>query len=176
MFPVYCRRCCDFPLSCPGMIDTQAWLSTESLGNGGRTTRPAFVLPRSFKENKLFIVPVLGKVFSPWLSQAISSEPWPFCLACLLAAKLSLFLVIFSFLENVNAYSQRSMWSAGLQEMSIGDCLSDVTLCHSECLSIHFLIIAPNLTPESILLNLLCVDLPAFLLSGYLVSQVLWHE
>lgn len=43
------------------------------------------------------------------------------------------------------------------------------------CLSIHFLIISPNLTPESILLKLLIVHLPAFLFSGYLVCQVLWH-
>lgn len=78
------------------------------------------------------------------------------------------FLVIFSFLESLSAYSQRSMWSAGPQEVPIYNCLSDMSPCHSRCLSIHFLFILPNLSPKSTLLNL-CVPLPPFLLSDDVV-------
>lgn len=78
------------------------------------------------------------------------------------------FLVIFSFLESLSAYSWRSMWSAGLQEVPIYNCLSDMGPCHSRCLSIHFLFILPNLSPKSTRLNL-CVPLPPFLLSDGVV-------
>lgn len=78
------------------------------------------------------------------------------------------FLVIFSFLESLSAYSKRSMWSAGLQEVPIYYCLSDMSPCHSRCLSIHFLFILPNLSPKSTRLNL-CVPLLPFLLSDDVV-------